>query len=121
MAADQVIVAKDAPRRSASATSGSSATPARPITSTGTLLGFERYELRRPTGVAARSWRIARAGFCLGDRLPGGPGTICQLGRRRRSTPAVCEPRASRSASAVREGISVGYGDDYEAAILEGQ
>jgi Lysyl oxidase len=82
------------------------------------LLGFEAYELRR-----AANGRLvqpdAKTGFCLGDRyetpgggaLPGKPERAvwteeCGLG----------EPGLLQ----VREGISPGYGDDYDPA-LEGQ
>jgi hypothetical protein len=80
------------------------------------LLRFDRYELRRPSGRAVV--RDRKTGFCLGDRydvttrvLPARPPepvyrTSCGLGR-----PGLTE---------VREGISVGYGDDY-SANLEGQ
>lgn len=82
------------------------------------LLPFERYELRR-----ARDFALVasdpKTGFCLGDRfatsLPASPraragapvfGDRCGLG----------EPGLTQ----LREGISVGFGDDYEA-VLEGQ
>ena len=80
------------------------------------LLRFDRYELRRPSGRAVV--RDRKTGFCLGDRyavttrvLPAQPPepvyrTNCGLGRPGLTT--------------VREGISVGYGDDY-SANLEGQ
>ncbi len=81
------------------------------------LLTFDRYTLRSAGGprVARRGHKT---GFCLGDRyraLPpfAGPSppqpaftSNCGLGQPRRLT--------------MREGISVGYGDDY-AANLEGQ
>ena len=80
------------------------------------LLRFDRYELRRPSGTAVV--RDRKSGFCLGDRytvttrvLPARPPepaytTNCGLER-----PGLM---------AVREGMSVGYGDDYKAN-LEGQ
>jgi hypothetical protein len=80
---------------------------------------FMRYELRRPGRTGARVGRDHKTGFCLGDRydahplrrLPGKPAvprftTACGKNR----------PNLAR----LREGISVGYGDDY-APLLEGQ
>jgi hypothetical protein len=80
------------------------------------LVPFMRYELRRATDLR-RAARDRKTGFCLGDRydaevsLPGKPRdrvyrSRCGLGNRRLMR--------------VREGISVGYGDDYHAN-LEGQ
>jgi hypothetical protein len=79
------------------------------------LLGFERYELRRPGSTTALV-EDRKTGFCLGDRyaVPGSPAppsppvftSRCGLGQTERL--------------GIREGISVGYGDDY-AAGLEGQ
>lgn len=79
---------------------------------------FMKYELRRDRD-SAGVVRIRKAGFCLGDRyetnrnrrLPGEPATAqwtheCGKGRHELRT--------------MREGISVGYGDDY-APYLEGQ
>ncbi|MDX6556421.1 MAG: hypothetical protein QOD86_2616 [Miltoncostaeaceae bacterium] len=79
------------------------------------LSPFERYELRRVGG--RRAVRSGKQGFCLGDRYPSPlaprhaplrPSFVTNCGR---SSPAKLR---------LREGISVGYGDDY-AAILEGQ
>src|SRR5215210_2422499 len=81
------------------------------------LLGFDRYELRR--------WRGGRTvvsdrktGFCLGDRYTAtGPPPA------RRSPEPVYTSRCGLQRPGllgIREGISVGYGDDY-AANLEGQ
>lgn len=80
---------------------------------------FMRYELRRPGRAGAQVGRDHKTGFCLGDRydarplrrLPGEPvlppfTTACGKNR----------PNLGR----LREGISVGYGDDY-APLLEGQ
>jgi glucose/arabinose dehydrogenase len=81
------------------------------------LIGFERYELRR-AGTTSVLVRDRKSGFCLGDRyrvptrmLPGTPPqpvytSHCGLNR----------PNLDH----IREGISVGYGDDY-AAYLEYQ
>jgi hypothetical protein len=81
------------------------------------LLGFDRYELRDGSGRRVVADR--KTGFCLGDRyvsalaarLPAAPPrgrytTDCGGGERDRLT--------------LREGISVGYGDDYDPQ-LEGQ
>jgi hypothetical protein len=80
------------------------------------LLGFDRYELRR-AGHPEAAVRDRKTGFCLGDRFalespppPSPPEAVytsqCGLG----------EP----GLLGVQEGISVGYGDDYQAN-LEGQ
>ena len=80
------------------------------------LVPFMTYELVRATDLT-RAARDRKTGFCLGDRydaemkLPGKPRekvfrSNCGLGNRRLLR--------------LREGISVGYGDDY-AANLEGQ
>ena len=80
---------------------------------------FMRYELRRPGARGARVGRDHKTGFCLGDRYDARPL------RRLRGEPArppfttACgrnRPELAR----LREGISVGYGDDY-APLLEGQ
>ena len=79
------------------------------------LLGFMRYELRTPEGV--RVVRDRKTGFCLGDRyraalaLPGRTPDARYSNR--------CGKGAPRLKS-IREGISIGWGDDY-AAHLEGQ
>jgi hypothetical protein len=76
------------------------------------LLGFMRYELRRADGSLVRPDR--KTGFCLGNRyeirppLEGEPKPHFECGKNK------------PSALGVREGISVGYGDDYDAH-LEGQ
>ncbi len=81
------------------------------------LLGFDRYELRRP---GSRHAVVAdrKTGFCLGDRyrmagapLPAAPPEPFYTSRCGLERPALL---------GIREGISVGYGDDY-AANLEGQ
>ena len=81
------------------------------------LLGFDRYELRRAdsgeTVVADR-----KTGFCLGDRYP--VRTLPLVGKPLepvyRSRCGLDRP----GLLGIREGISVGYGDDY-TANLEGQ
>jgi hypothetical protein len=80
------------------------------------LLGFDRYELRRPGGHTVVTHR--KSGFCLGDRY-------AVTGRE---LPARAPKPVYRSRCGldhpellgIREGISVGYGDDY-VANLEGQ
>ncbi len=80
------------------------------------LLGFDRYELRR-LGSRRALVRDRKTGFCLGDRYRVAPA------------PAGAPPEPFYTGSCgierpallgIREGISVGYGDDY-AANLEGQ
>jgi len=80
------------------------------------LLGFDRYELRRPGGQTVVTDR--KSGFCLGDRyavtgleLPGRAPRPVHRSRCGLDHPGLL---------GIREGISVGYGDDY-AANLEGQ
>jgi Lysyl oxidase len=81
------------------------------------LLGFERYELRRPHGGRALV-TDRKSGFCLGDRyrvtgreLPAHPGAPIYTSRCGLEHPSLL---------GIREGISVGYGEDYQAN-LEGQ
>ena len=81
------------------------------------LLGFDRYQLRRAWEASA-AVRDRKSGFCLGDRyevagpvLPAAP-----LSPRYTSRCGLAAPELL----GVREGISVGYGDDYPA-VLEGQ
>jgi Lysyl oxidase len=81
------------------------------------LLGFDRYRLRR-AGRSAAAVDDRKTGFCLGDRYRVG-------GRRLPGTPRqpVHDTRCGLDRpglTGIREGISVGYGDDY-AATLEGQ
>ena len=81
------------------------------------LLRFDEYELRRP-GAGAPVVRDRKTGFCLGDRYA---VTTRALAAR------PPEPVYTRNCGlerpgllGVREGISVGYGDNYNAN-LEGQ
>jgi hypothetical protein len=81
------------------------------------LMGFDRYELRR-VGSPKALVRDHKSGFCLGHRypdttrrLPAAPPEPVYTGR--------CGLGQSHLTH-VREGISVGYGDDY-AAYLEYQ
>jgi hypothetical protein len=78
------------------------------------LLGFERYELRR-AGSTRALVRDRKSGFCLGDRyrvttlaVPAAVAKPVYTGRC-----GLTHPELLR----VREGISVGYGDDYPAHI----
>jgi len=79
------------------------------------LLGFMRYELRNAAGERVR--RDQKTGFCLGDRyalqtsLPAAPVTARYTDECGRSKPDLLE---------IREGISVGFGDNYKPH-LEGQ
>jgi Lysyl oxidase len=81
------------------------------------LLRFERYELRRPGGSVSLV-EDQKTGFCLGDRYTAvGPSLS-----HRASHPSFtsrCGLEQTRLLG-IREGISVGYGDDY-AGNLEGQ
>jgi hypothetical protein len=81
------------------------------------LLGFERYELRRP-GSAVAVVGDRKTGFCLGDRY-----TVVGPSLPHRASHASFRSRCGLEQTqllGIREGISVGYGDDY-AANLEGQ
>jgi hypothetical protein len=80
------------------------------------LLGFDRYELRSLAGGRAPV-EDRKSGFCLGDRyqvagvLPARAPKPVFTSRCGLERPGLL---------GIREGISVGYGDDY-AANLEGQ
>ena len=116
MTADQVIEQKDA--------------PAAVVEDVGRLryvrspdhehwhyLGFERYELRRTKGRRALV-TDRKTGFCLGDRYRVRGRTL----RAQPSSPVYTERCGLQSTEllAMTEGISVGYGDDYQPT-LEGQ
>lgn len=79
------------------------------------LLGFMRYELRTADGRRVR--RDRKTGFCLGDRYPL-PITLAN------EAPSALYKdecgRAKPDLLKLREGISVGWGDDYKPH-LEGQ
>ncbi len=81
------------------------------------LLGFERYELRRASDgtLVAPGHKI---GFCLGDRYDTAPGTLPS----EPADPVWTEEcgRGHPDLLVLREGISVGWGDDY-VPELEGQ
>jgi hypothetical protein len=83
------------------------------------LLGFMRYAVRVPGG-GRRLGRDRKTGFCLGDRYATPPARAL---RGKRRTPAFAQTdcgRGSPDLASLRQGISVGYGDDYDAH-LEGQ
>ena len=82
------------------------------------LLDFERYELRR----AADGTPVQpdeKTGFCLGDRYETDPGTRLENEPPQAVWTEECG-RGQPALLAVREGISPGYGDDYDPE-LEGQ
>ena len=81
------------------------------------LLRFERYELRRP-GSSEPLAEDRKTGFCLGDRYTAvGPRLLHRAPRALYTSRCGLE---QTQLLGIREGISVGYGDDY-AANLEGQ
>jgi hypothetical protein len=82
------------------------------------LLGFERYELRRPTDQATVV-TDRKTGFCLGDRYRAGTRRKLPRRPRRPVYTTRCGLRATDRLALV-EGISVGYGDEYDPN-LEGQ
>jgi hypothetical protein len=82
------------------------------------LLHFERYELRR-VGAKHAAVRDRKSGFCLGDRyaVPTPPVLPARTPEKvYRSSCGLERP----GLLGVKEGISVGWGDDY-VANLEGQ
>ena len=82
------------------------------------LLGFDRYELRLPDdGSLVTPDR--KTGFCLGDRYDAVPGSTPPGGPDQAFYNTSCGLSQPKLRS-LREGISVGYGDDYRAQ-LEGQ
>lgn len=81
------------------------------------LLGFMRYELRH-AGSGEVLVRDRKTGFCLGDRYQATtPDLPARAERKVYTTRCGLNLTERRS---VREGISVGYGDNY-TAFLEGQ
>ena len=81
------------------------------------LLRFQRYELRR-AGSTIPLARDRKTGFCLGDRYAVTGRTLPARAAAPRYTSRCGLEQTQRLG--IREGISVGYGDDY-AANLEGQ
>jgi glucose/arabinose dehydrogenase len=81
------------------------------------LLGFDRYELRR-AGTTDALVGDHKTGFCLGDRYRMTSRIVPNTPRAKvyRTNCAKNEPERLT----IREGISVGWGDDYKA-FLEGQ
>ena len=80
------------------------------------LIPFERYELRR-AGTTASVGRDVKTGFCLGDRYDS------KRRLARKPSKNVFRSRCglrSPHLLGLRQGISVGYGDDYDPT-LEGQ
>jgi hypothetical protein len=80
------------------------------------LLPFMRYELR-DAGPGAAVRRDRKTGFCLGDRYPVRGERLARA--RREVYTSRCGLRATDRLHLV-QGISVGFGDDYDA-YLEGQ
>ncbi len=81
------------------------------------LLGFARYELR--DGAGRRVVRDRKTGFCLGDRYRSALAPRLPATPRHPPYTGDCAG-GERDRLRVRQGISVGYGDDY-APQLEGQ
>ena len=79
---------------------------------------FMHYELRRPDG-RRRLGRDHKTGFCLGDRYRT-PSDRPVRGKRGRAAFGTDCGRDMPDLFRLRQGISVGYGDDYDAH-LEGQ
>jgi Lysyl oxidase len=81
------------------------------------LLRFQRYELRRPGSTVALV-KDRKTGFCLGDRYRAAGRAL----RNHAAQPAYTSRCGLERTQllGIREGISVGYGDDY-SANLEGQ
>lgn len=81
-------------------------------------LGFDRYTLVSADG-ARTVRRDRKTGFCLGDRYDARPGERLRGDPGRPVRTDECGRDRPRL-RALHEGISVGYGDDYDP-ILEGQ
>jgi hypothetical protein len=81
------------------------------------LLAFERYELRTADGATVRR-RDRKTGFCLGDRFSVGDRQLAARAPRPVYTSRCGLGEPARLG--ITEGISVGFGDDYQAN-LEGQ
>jgi hypothetical protein len=82
------------------------------------LVGFDRYELRRPKGYKLVA-PDRKSGFCLGDRYDAFAGKHIRAQPAKPVYTGNCAPN-DPSALGVTEGISTGYGDDYPP-IKEGQ
>jgi hypothetical protein len=78
------------------------------------LHGFDHYELRRAGTTAAVLVRDRKTGFCLGDRYKVlEPLVVAALQPQYVTRCGLSHPGLNR----IREGISVGYGDDYVATL----
>jgi len=82
------------------------------------MLGYARYELRKPGGALARP--DLKQGFCLADSfrrrgIPNPPARVYEVGHNDTD----CGKRRPDD-NYLEEGISVGWGDDYDPH-LEGQ
>jgi glucose/arabinose dehydrogenase len=78
------------------------------------LLGFDHYELRR-AGEGGALVQDRKSGFCLGDRYQAVPRLLSASPRQK-----VYRSRCGLGQTgllSIREGISVGYGDDYKAYL----
>jgi hypothetical protein len=118
MAASQIIVNSEGPRTEVS-NAGNLRYVRSPDHQHWHLLRFDRYELRRP-GSSETLVRDRKTGFCLGDRYEV-TATAEQLPAK--VAEAVYTSRCGLEQPGllgIREGISVGWGDDY-SANLEGQ
>ena len=116
MVADQVVEHEDGPRQQVRGV-GRLQYVVSPDHRHWHLLRFERYELRR-SGSAVALVGDRKTGFCLGDRY----AVVGRPLRHRASHPSF-RSRCGLDQTqllGIREGISVGFGDDY-AANLEGQ
>jgi hypothetical protein len=82
------------------------------------LRAFDRYELRDAT-TGALVAPDAKRGFCLGDRYKAKDAGAGQAKVARAAWPGHCH-RGDTKLARIREGISVGWGDDY-VPQLEGQ
>jgi hypothetical protein len=82
-------------------------------------LAFEQYRLLRASdGRVVRG--DAKTGFCLGDRYNAFPGARAREDQPKKPVFVGNCAKNQRLARHVREGISVGYGDDYKPQV-EGQ
>jgi Lysyl oxidase len=117
MAAEQVIVNQGAPR-TVVPDAGMLRYVRSPDHKHWHLLGFDQYALRRPGGRTVV--RDRKSGFCLGDRYE--VSVSVPLAAARAPEPLYTSRCGLDQPGrlGIREGISVGYGDDY-AANLEGQ
>jgi hypothetical protein len=116
MTADQVVVRSGAPREVVPSV-GHLRYVYAPDHQHWHLLGFDHYELRR-AGARQALVTDRKSGFCLGDRYRVTTGVLPSAAPAPVYTSRCGLDRPDLLG--VREGISVGYGDDY-VANLEGQ